>query len=404
MSAGAWLVSRIVIELQDEPWLGTAAAWLFAFGPIVWIRATRPEVHALAAFFAVLTLYAAIRWYRRGEPAWFVIGAAAWGLGIATHPIDAFVLPALVVIVVYKRQHLSRRTFALGIGALILGVAFYAYLPARSAIVTAHHLDPTAALGLPPGQSFWDNDHPSSWGGFREMISGADFSAGGTFPKLFAAQTYADGGLKYALDAWREFTLAGLLLAVVGLVLLVRSDAALGAAVFLALAVPADFSFAYTIEADIERYYLVSFAMIAVLAGYACARLAAGNVLVRAAGMVLLTFVACALLFWNRGTFSQRNDTGAENLIATVTSKTPDNAILISPWLDATPLAYAAYVDHRLGHRLLHSAWYADDAAYIPTWVKTHPVYVVDLVWGTVKGYRLVEIPGSPALYRVVKK
>ena len=84
-------------------------------------------------------------------------------------------------------------------------------------------------------------------------------------------------------------------------------------------------------------------------------------------------------------------------------NRTPDNEVLLAPLLDATPTARAAYVEHRLGNRILHSSWYADDAAYIPKWTKERPVYIADQVWGSVKGYHLVTIPGSPALYAVVK-
>ena len=154
MSGTAWVVWRIVDELEGDPWIGAAAAWLFAFGGVAWTRGTRAEVHALATLLSVVALYAFVRWYRRGEPGAAIGGALAWGLGIATHPIAALLAPAIAVPLAARLRALSFRTGALACCALLAGVFFYAYLPLRSAAVTAARLDPTLQIGLPPGQRF----------------------------------------------------------------------------------------------------------------------------------------------------------------------------------------------------------------------------------------------------------
>jgi len=403
MSGAAWLVSRIAFEIEPEPWTACAAAWLFAFGEIAWGRGTRTEVHAAVAFFAALTLYAAVRWIRRGEPAVLIAGGLVWGLGMSTHPLVALLGPGLLCAFLSRVRSVERRTAAIAAGAVLAGLAVYAYLPIRSAMVTHMHLDPTAQLGLPPGQSFWDNGHPASLAGFRQVISGADFGAGGTFMHLFEAATYSGGGMKYALAAIKEFTPVGLALAIVGGVLLTAAERWIGAALLLALAVPTDFTFAYTIEADPERYYLISFLILSVFAAYGVHRATERVPWGRLLGAAALFALAGALLWTNRDKFDQRNDTGAQSLISTILRRTPDNAILLSPWLDATPLAYAAYVEHRLGRRILHSTWLSDDAQYVPKWAKTRPVYVVDKLWGSVPGYHTVALNTSPTLYRIVK-
>ena len=77
----------------------------------------------------------------------------------------------------------------------------------------------------------------------------------------------------------------------------------------------------------------------------------------------------------------------------------------LAPWIDSTPLAYAAYVDRALGKRIVDSAWLSDEAARVPQWIaQGRHVYVVDQVYGDVPGYRLVRIPGSPDVYRIEKK
>ncbi|MDE2572362.1 MAG: hypothetical protein KGM44_07570, partial [bacterium] len=55
---------------------------------------------------------------------------------------------------------------------------------------------------------------------------------------------------------------------------------------------------------------------------------------------------------------------------------TPPNAVVVAPWLDATPLGYAAYVERSMGGRVIVSAWPKEVAAEIPAWREHHPVYV----------------------------
>jgi len=119
----------------------------------------------------------------------------------------------------------------------------------------------------------------------------------------------------------------------------------------------------------------------------------------------VLPAIAVALLIVNRSTFEQPKSTGAAGLIRTVQLETPNDAVLLAPWIDSTALAYAAYVDRSLGRRIVDSAWLSDEAARVPGWIAAgRPVYVVDRVFGSVPGYRLVLIPGSPDLYRIEKQ
>ncbi len=403
MSITAWLVARIVVLLVDEPWVAMGSAWLFAFGPVAWTRGTRAEVHALAAMFAALTLFLAVRWYTSGEARALKGGAVAWGLGIATHPIVAMLLPALLVFLAARRRTVTGRALLAAVLLFAIGASCYAYLPLRSAYVTRAGLDPTRQLGLPPGKPFWDNDHPASLSGFITLVSGSEFNAGGTFAKLFSPAPYLESGPKYTAALIGEFTPLGVILAVVGLLALLQRDPWLGGGLVLAGVVPSAFALSYSIEADSQRYYLISFVVASVLAGYGAAWCARRLPALPAAGAVFVGALALAVCAANASTFEQRNSTGAQSVIATVRRATPPNAILIAPWLYATPLAYGAYVDRDLGDRIVETAWLSDDAARVPGWMRTRPVYVVGIVFGAVPGYHLQHIDGTPPLYRVVK-
>ncbi len=405
MSVAAWAVFRVLRELDCRTWIALGAACVFAFGEIVWTRGTRAEVHALAACFASLTLYFSVRWYVRGESRSLVWGGLCWGLGIATHPVVGLLAPALLVILCARIRRLTLRSFALALAMLLCGLTFYAYLPLRSAMVTQARLDPTRVLGDPPGKAFWDMNHPASWDGFKHEISGSDYGTGGFFAAMLDPHTYQSGAPPFFERLWREFTPFGLLLALSGIVTLARRDPALTVAFFLAGAIPAIFAFGYTIEADIERYYLIPFAAVAIFAGYGASAIARALPGMRTASVVVTAGIAVGLLVINRDTFTQPHSSGAEAMIRTVVMRTPDDAVLLVPWIDSTALAYAAYVDGSLGHRVVDSAWLSDEATRVPRWMhEGRHVYVVDQVFGSVPGYRLVKIPGSPDVYRIAKE
>lgn len=403
MSVAAWLVFRIVRELSDDAAVAVAAAWMFAFGLVAWTRGTRAEVHALAVMFALLTLYCVQRWYRTGEPRVFIAGAAAWGLGIATHPIVALMLPALLLVFVARIRRLRARTFAAALSVLIAAVGLYAYLPLRSAVVFAQRRDPTLTLGIAPGRPFWDNNHPSSWHGFVQEISGSEFGTAGVLSGILSPAVYAANGPAYVGILVRELTPLGALLALAGFVVLVRREPWIASSFALAALVPTAFGLAYSLEADQERYYLLSFAIAAVFAGYAAAAAARAERSLRVAAAATLAVAAIALLVMNRNTFAQWNSPGAQAVISSALAHTPANAILIAPWLYATPLAYGAYVERSLGHRIVETAWLVDDASRVPEWTKTRPVYVVGIIFGSVPGYHLVSVGGDPSIFAVVK-
>lgn len=404
MSGAAWLVARIVREIDGDPWIGAAAGCIFAFGHVAWTRGTRAEVHAAALFFALLTICAFLRWFRFSRTSDLAAAFAAWGIGIAVHPIVVLLLPALMVLTAARRRNIRLRHAAVAALALAAGLSLYAYLPLRSAVVDAARLDPTTRLGLPAGQAFWDTDDPRTLSGFIRLVSGTQFNAGGGLAAMFSPPAYVDRGPSYVQTLWREMTPLALVFALGGAYALLRTSWPPGIALLLAVAVPTAFAFGYSIEADINRYYLLSFAVAAALCGYGASRLAQALPPLRMTTTSVLYVLALVLLIVNRPVFGQRTAPGAEAVLTTVLKNTPPNAVLLSSWTGATPLAYGAYVQRRLGRRIVVSTWLSDVSSRVPGWTKRRPVYVVGELFGAVAGYRLATIPGDPVLYHLVKK
>lgn len=399
----AWLVWRTVVDVGDDPWAGCGAALVFAFGEVVWLRGTRTEVHTFALVLAIGAVYFAQRWYRSAKPADLYAAAATWGVGVATHPIDVLVAPALVVLIGAHVRRATPRSLLVACLIAFAGVALYAYLPLRSAYVTHARIDPTLALGEQPGKPFWDNDHPSSLSGFVQEVSGSDFGAGESVARMLDWKTYAEN-VGYLDTLVREATPAGVAFAFVGAFALLRKERVAGVALILAGIVPTAFGFAYTIEADRLRYDLIGFATVAMFAGFGVAAIGRSFPALRSLVLGVLFVTPAALLVWHASIFEQRNSLGAQPTIDAVRARTPNNAVLVAPWLFATPLAYAAYVDHSLGHRVVETAWLSDDADLVPRWMRTRPVYVVGLLFGSVPGYDTRKVSSSPDIWQVVKR
>lgn len=403
MSGGAWFVWRCARVLGSDPWSALAGAWLFAFGSVAWTRGTRAEVHALAVFFTLGTLYFALVYLRDPAPRTLAAGMLCLGLGIATHPIVALLLPALLIVLSERLGSFTLRAIGAGALTFALGMSLYAYLPLRSAAVAAAHLDPVRSLGAPPGHAFWDNDHPSSRGGFMRELMGSEFGAGGALARMGKLDTYRRGVPGYLDTLLDELTPVGALLALTGFVLVWRRPDAVAVVLLAAFVVPTAFSLAYTVEADPRRYQLPGFAVASI-----CAAVGASGFLqaLRAPRAVYPAFalaLAVLMLVLNRETFAQVSSYGAQAVIDSAVKNTPRNAVLIAPWIDATALAYGAYVEHALGRRIVDSAWLSDDAELVPAWSRKRPVFVVGTLFGQVNGFQAQKVAVDPDIYRIVR-
>ena len=403
LALAAWLIARIISEEHGDRWSATACSWLFAFGIVVWSRATRAEVHALETCALAAMLYFGHRWYRANAPRDLVLAGAMFGVAIAVHPIALLALPGILVLVIARLHETASRTLltALGVVAVTAGV-WYAYLPLRSAYVTAHQSDPTSSLGLDPGRAFWDYDHPATWSGFTALVSGAEFDVAGGMRSIGSATTYAQRIPHYVSTAARELTIPGIILVLLGIVSAWRCDRARTAALLLIGAVSIPFALGYGEESDVQRYFLPSFVVATIFHGDACALLRKWKLRVPAIG--LLTGCAAWLIVSGAVLFNQPHDTRARDEVDEVLRATPGSAVLVATWVLAPPLAYDAYVEHGIGDRIVDAAWLGDEADALPMLLAKRPVYIVGTPEGTAPGFRLERLGTRTELYRVVRE
>lgn len=402
MSATAWFVAKIVDEEYDMPWAALSCGLLFACGQIAWTRGTRAEVHALAVAAITATIWCALRWYRTGESRALIGGALCWGFGIAVHPVAATIAPGLLALAIARRDALRARTLTIAIVCCALTVAaFYAYLPLRSAYVSAHALDPAQALGLKSG-AFWNSDGPSTAAGFRALVTGAGFDVGSGIRALVSPAGYAASAGAYLDALFYEFAPLGAALALLGVAVSFMRDRARAAALLCFALVGALFAIGYASEeVDVQRYFLTSFVVAAIFVGDACAWFASEAP--RWKPFAAAVVAACAVfLFWsNRDLFRQPYDDGASQSVAAVLRVTSPNAIVISSWTYATPLAYAAYVEHATERRTILAAWMYDALPHLKDWTRERPVYAVDPRTDEAAGFTMQKVLSNPTVYRV---
>lgn len=368
------LVYASIVSVTGDRWTAICSSWLLAFGAFFWIYGVRAEIHTMAAFFAALVLYFALRGFYDGSARAFFAAAIAFGLGLATHPIVLFVLPSLVLLAAARHRIFSWRAAGTCVLLALAPLLLYAYLPLRSHAIAAQGLDPAPALGKPAGAAIWNTDNPQTLQGFMRLTTGADFDAGRSVLQIADLPFYADKLGTFGSTMYREFTPAGVLAALICLGILVRRRAVVAFALLLAVLLPAAFALAYPPVVEIERYFFIPMIALAMIAGLGITAL---DERYRNLLRVPLAAAAVFLLVSNYSNAHLRAVNGAEGLIEEVRRLTPSNALIIADWTRGTALAYASYVDRDMDGRAIDIAWPYQDVRYLPHWLADRQVYYV---------------------------
>ena len=354
----------------------------FAGASVPWHDATRAEVQDVELCFRAIALVFALRWAAAGRRRDLFAAGLATGLALSTHGIAVLLFPSLASLAFVQRRSFTAPSLAALTAGIVLGLLPYLYLPLRSAAVVAAGLDPTVALGLPPGLPFWNYDDPRTWHNFARVVTGADFDVHSGFAGFLDIESYPRfaGALVKALVAAYGFV--GCLLAAVGGVLLLARGRVAGAALVIAALLPVPYTESYTELQDPSRYYLLTLWCSAVAIGVGFEFVADLLQLVprsvgrfAAGAAVVASFVAAAPD--RSALFAQRHDDGAPRYVADVIATTPSNAIVVAEWAYSTPLAYAAYVQRAFGNRIVVAASPTQYAAHYDRWLRTRPVYIV---------------------------
>jgi hypothetical protein len=360
--------------------LALVCALGFAFAPIPWRDATRAEDHDLALLFRVLALFFGLRWSADGGERNLFLLALFAGLSCATHGLAVLLMPSLVLLLVARRRELRPRSFGVLAGGFLIGLLPFVYLPLRSAYVSAAGLDPTRALGLPPGRPFWDYDHPATLDGFFRLVTGADFDTRSAFAGFLDVAAYPRFVQAAALRVGGSFGWLGVFGTVLGVLVMASSRRLALWAVLVAGVLPIPYVESYGVESETDRYYLLPLWCAAVAIALGATALATWLSRERAWQALAATALAASFLWGaseRRGILEQRSDPGASDYIAEIERVTPSGSIVVAEWAFATPLAYAAYVEHSFDDRIVVCGSPTQFISYYRDWLGRRPLYLV---------------------------
>jgi tetratricopeptide (TPR) repeat protein len=317
--------------IRHDGWPAVAAltgTLLFVAAPSVWGEANVQRVYTLNAFFLVLALRAAQSWVRRPTRGRLVRLFFVCGLGATNHVVMALVALAIVPWALWAHPAIRHpRHWPRALAAFGLGLLPYAYLPIRS------RMDPVLDWGNPDTprrllavlsrRDFWERAYLERWSDLGPIL--ADWL--GSFGT--------------------EITWAGVSLAALGAVAAWRSR--LPALAFGVLAVNAASMALHGSRSDLfiwHRYYIPSYAMLAMLAGFGTGALVAR--LPRWARMLPLVFPVTMLVTGYR-LFDRSHYAIADAFGRAVLRAVPPGATLIAT--DDNVLFGLIYLHHALGLR-----------------------------------------------------
>jgi len=407
IAAGAATLCGLALLLEVGTTVAILAGWMFAFAHTVWFRATYADAHPVGFAVAFLAVVFAVRWALRGESRSAVAAIVLGALALAFDNTTVLIL-AGGALLAFARPLPVRPAALAAAAAVLIVVAAYAYLPLRSAQLTAARADPTLQLGVEPGRPFWDDHHPASREGFRALVAGSEWGPGTTLAHLFSIDAIRKTEQRFGPDLGADFPQGLTIAALLGLGFLAWRLPLVGLGLIVAAVLPALFGGSYRAEADPERYafalYAVTVLGIALAADRAVRAISPARSAVARRIVVGLLIVAIAWeLRGGTDLFEGRDDQDAAILGATVAAATHDDAVVISPWDWATPLAYRAYVEGAFGHRIVLCAFPEDYANRIGAWLRTRQVAIVAEVPPAIPGFAVRRLrSGHPGVFEVI--
>ncbi|MDB5028669.1 MAG: hypothetical protein JWO66_2358 [Candidatus Eremiobacteraeota bacterium] len=408
VASGAATVAALALLFDVVPVLAIVAGWTFALARPVWGRGTYADVHPLGFAVAFAAVALAVRWARRGDERALAIGTVLAGVAIAIDNTTVLILLGGVVITLARRWPWRVVVRSAAIAVLVVAAA-YAYLPLRSAYVTAHRVDPTLALGIPAGRPFWDDHHPATLDGFRSLVAGTEWGPHETIAGLFTPQAINSAVARHGPEYLGAEPQGMIVAALIGLGFIIAGSPLVGIGLLLVAAIPALFGATYPAEADPGRYVFALFAVTALGVAVAADRTvrAFGRerpALALAVVGALLGLVVVHDLSRGFDIVALRGNAEAAELGARVATSTRDDAVVVAPWDYATTLAYHAYVDRSLGGRIVVCALPLDHIDDYARWLRERQVTIVSEGPPDLPGYRTRRLSGGiPQVYEITR-
>ena len=118
-------------KLTGQDWLALAGSFFLAFLPAFHFYSTGAERYTLLMFLLLASFLSGLCWGRSSRVKHLVLGSLAMGLALATHPVAFLALPFWLLYSAFSRPRSFLRALLPTIGALLLPLALYLYIPWR---------------------------------------------------------------------------------------------------------------------------------------------------------------------------------------------------------------------------------------------------------------------------------
>lgn len=342
----AYAVAR---EIGAGRWVALLASLWFAFTQDVWAHGARAEAQDLAVACEAIGLYAFLRWMRDGEPRWFAGAFALCGLAMAAHPNALWLLPALLVGTLAARRRPSLPLCSASLGLLLGGLALYLYLPLRSAYVVAHGLDPTVGLPGVNGGIFWNYNDPRTLHGLALELTGSQFHTPAYFAEAFNPLRIGDALWAFVTGTQAQYGTFATFLVLGGVAAAWRRNWRATLVLCVACTAALLFSVVYPNESDVGRYRLLASWLAVPLLGALTPQNRDERATLLHGALILFLAIGAGTAFASQRVFFRHAPgEGGRWVIDAVRFEVPAPSVVVTPWLDATSLAYGAYVDGSL--------------------------------------------------------
>jgi hypothetical protein len=328
-----------LVGLSRVWWASGVGALLFAVAPTVWSMSLVARSYALNALLVGCVVFSLVEWRRTRNSRWFYVACLLVGLSMVHHGTTYLLLPAyglyllLVEVERHRRKEDSKRVvrWALGVLSLLVGLSPMLFLVYRF------------LWGAP---YYWGN--PSSWKDFFSLLTGGPFH-NQVMGYGWGTQLERVGFGISELSA--QYTLLGIVLGFVGLVVLWSS--ARGEAMLLTLMMAGNFFFAMNYSLVGYLYFIPTYLLWGVLMIIGLGWLAAG--VARIAGerfgvtslrvgatLVALGMVAgVAYLALSRyQAIDQSGQTATRDKALTLLNAAPQGASLYLDWEDLSVVRF----------------------------------------------------------------
>jgi len=350
------LKSLIPVSVFRHP-VSASMSLFMAFSPVWWSQGTSNEVYCVTLLADLIVILCFVKYIFERKPGFLIAGFYIWGLSFGSHMSTIFLLPAVIYLLfitdgfkgIYKSRYLWAVFF------LIIALSVYIYLPIRASF-----------------KPFLNWSNPTNLDGFIDHISAWQYRVW-----MFKSPARMFEGIGYFLKLlYQQFGFIGLGLAVVGMMNMFKKR--FKVSIFLLIIFIADIIYSSNYEIiDIDAYYLLGFASIAIFAGVGLACLI--GILISAkqianykkAIKVFIVFFLIALPVFNLFDNFYKQDKseklfaaeGVKNMLASMDEKglaLIENWDLYSPWLY---FRYALNIRPDvviIDKELLRRSWYLD--------------------------------------------